>query len=342
MESYGSFDLSILEPNHGSVTFDAPEAEKLLNHSQIQIEQWRNRSLSGLNFVHPVRRVSDGSDASPQSLPTLLYLRANQLRCVIIRSYLLNCTSVASKQQVTRAAVGLSCDTIDVLTDLNAKSSIYRKQHPIFQHFLASATSLLLLVLGNEFKWRRTSSAFLTDPVPQFDWKQSITRAFGLSSAYSSSSSASRRLWNRLVMMPEPLDKLGIMCFPQSTHEGGCIPSQQRDFVERNSLVVAGNGKSPRQSLRQACRNSAASQSYSDMRSVAEVFDSVDNTTFAFNSIDLGMPDSQPPDDDIFGPFDNTTFAFNSIDLGMPDSQPPDDDIFGPFDNTIYAFNSLI
>lgn len=189
-------------------TVGACEDEELFDTANYQIEQWRKRSLAELNFMHPKNRTTSAPESLPQSMSTLLYLRANQLRGLTIRSCFLSGSSIAGSPQIAQSGMEFACDTIDVLTDLDATTDLYAKQHPFFQHFLASAVALLLLVIASESK-RNTFTK--TKSELSVDLNDSFSRAFSLTASYFNVSAPSRRLLKRMISMAEPLSKLGIL-----------------------------------------------------------------------------------------------------------------------------------
>ncbi|KAL6790922.1 hypothetical protein J3E68DRAFT_81718 [Trichoderma sp. SZMC 28012] len=207
MVPYASFTPRLWDHNSRLLTADALEDEDLFDVINIQIDQWKERYLTGLTFVHPNDRLGN---SHPQSLPTLLYLRANQLRGLVVTSYFLSCSRLIGKKQMAQSGAETACDTITVLWDLHKTTDIYHKQHPFFQHFLASSVALLFLVLmhGSD-----SEEDFNTTIGERFDVKSlsiNISCAFNLAEAYSRSSSASERLWNRMRSMRERLSRLGI------------------------------------------------------------------------------------------------------------------------------------
>jgi hypothetical protein len=143
-------------------------------------------------------------------MPTLLYLRANQLRGLTIRSCFLSGSSIAGSPQIAQSGMEFACDTIDILTDLDATTDLYAKQHPFFQHFLASAVALLLLVIASESK-RNTLTKTTSNLSSSVNLNESISRAFSLTASYFNVSAPSRRLLKRMISMAEPLSKLGIL-----------------------------------------------------------------------------------------------------------------------------------
>jgi hypothetical protein len=183
------------------------EDEDLFDVINIQIDQWKDRFLAGLSFVHPKDRVAS---FRPQSLPTLLYLHANLLRGLVVTSYFLSCSRLAGKRQMAQSGVEIARDTIAILSDLDATTDIYHKQHPIFQHFLASSVALLFLVIMHESGSKEHSETSIGERYNLANLSESIRRAFNLAEVYSKASSASERLWKRMKTMRERLSKLGI------------------------------------------------------------------------------------------------------------------------------------
>ncbi|KAL6819965.1 hypothetical protein V8C40DRAFT_281290 [Trichoderma camerunense] len=207
MVPYASFTPRLWDHNSRLLTADALEDEDLFDVTNIQIDQWKERYLTGLSFVHPKERLAN---TRPQSLPTLLYLRANLLRGLVVTSYFLSCSRLIGKKQMAQSGAEVACDTIAVLWDLHKTTDIYHKQHPFFQHFLASSVALLFLVIMHESDSEEDSNTTIGE---RFDVKYlsiKISCAFNLAEAYSRSSSASERLWNRMRSMRERLSRLGI------------------------------------------------------------------------------------------------------------------------------------
>lgn len=207
MVPYASFTPRLWDHNSRLLTANAMEDEDLFDVTNIQIDQWKERFLAGLSFVHPKDRAAN---TRPQSLPTLLYLRANLLRGLVITSYFLSCSRLAGKKQMAQSGVEIAHDTIAILSDLDATTDIYHKQHPFFQHFLASSVALLFLVITHESGSKEYSETSIDEKFNLTSLSESVSRAFGLADAYSEASSASKRLWKRMKTMRGRLSKLGI------------------------------------------------------------------------------------------------------------------------------------
>jgi len=186
----------------------------------FQVEQWRRRTLEKQKFIHPRSWESAAAAAQTPSWMTMLYLRANAVRGILLRPYFLSTSSSStltpspSAARKIRPALELITDSVDTLSVLDRFTDTYRKQHPQFQHFLASGCALLFLVIA--YAEQNRASAFSELPGANSAWyadkvRHVFRKALALSAAYRTSSAASRRLWKRLVAMKEPLVRQGIL-----------------------------------------------------------------------------------------------------------------------------------
>lgn len=177
----------------------------------FQVENWRKRALENQNYIHPEKWESSLS-AKPPSWTTLLYLRANAVRGILMRPFFLS--DEGSHVAAKKAWPGLELvyDSLNVLSILDRTTDVYKKQHPSFQHYVASSCALLFLIIIY------TKKHGITPPDSAAEYLRSIQESFEmalkLSATYSQSSRASRELWNRLRSVGEPLFRWGIL------HEG--------------------------------------------------------------------------------------------------------------------------
>ncbi|KAH8880204.1 hypothetical protein GQ53DRAFT_737400 [Thozetella sp. PMI_491] len=250
MSSYASFGTRVWDVTTHMVISDAREDEDTFEWSNFQIEQWRKKSLTGLSFVHPFDRGAAAGDVPPQTLPTLLYLRASQLRGLMMRSYLLSSSTLAKEEKFIRAGLEIACDIIDVLFDLDATTDIYRIHHETFQHFLASSVALLFLLIANESK-KHPNSTILNDAGVLSTTSTSVRRAFGLATVYASATSASCRLWKRMTSIAKLLPDSVTMCRGKSTSEiSALIP------IRYPTSITSGRSQP------QSCNGQAATQTH--------------------------------------------------------------------------------
>lgn len=191
----------------------------------FQVEQWRRRTLEKQKFVHPRSWESAAAAVQTPSWMTMLYLRANAVRGILLRPYFLSSTSTPSPSAARKIspALELITDSVDTLSVLDRFTDTYRKQHPQFQHFLASGCALLFLVIA--YAEQNRAFAFSELPGANSAWyadkiRYVFRKALALSASYRTSSAASRRLWKRLVAMKEPLVRQGILMREEEIAEG--------------------------------------------------------------------------------------------------------------------------
>ncbi|KAH8679199.1 hypothetical protein BGZ61DRAFT_535619 [Ilyonectria robusta] len=197
------------EPISRAANGGSCEDDDAFEVTNIQIEQWRKKALEEQGFVHP-RLWHSMATMIPLSWTTMLYLRANAVRIILLRSLFLSTSNRAACRCKVQPALELISDSINVISILDHTTDVYRKQHPLFQHFLASACALLFLIIAYT---NETGAASSTNfPV---DFADSINRNFmkalSLSSSYSNLSQSSHKLWKRLASLRETLCHMDIL-----------------------------------------------------------------------------------------------------------------------------------
>lgn len=194
MQSYAAFN-----PEHWNIekraVIGGSANKEALDALNDEVEKWRTMSLRNLTFVHPAARW--GSLAPRASLAFLLYLRANQARIQFLRPFFQEEVPAPYAERLIKDGINIALDSIYVLHDLNANSEIYRKQLPIFRHFLASAIALLLLILAHHTK---SEMSFLESQVQvaPLQLRVGIKRATDLCTQYAQLSNASHRTWKQI------------------------------------------------------------------------------------------------------------------------------------------------
>lgn len=180
------------------------EDDDAFETTNFQIEQWRKRSLEKQKFSHPGTWQA-GPPANMPLWTVILYLRANAVRCILLRPFLLfSSNNTESGRRSIEPGLDTISDTINILSILDRTTDVYRKQHPFLQHFLASASATLALIIAFLGQNRDAISEETRDAVGR-----NFRKALALASAYSDSSHASRKLYERLALIREPLASLG-------------------------------------------------------------------------------------------------------------------------------------
>ncbi|RSL38636.1 hypothetical protein CEP53_014704, partial [Fusarium sp. AF-6] len=128
----------------------------------------------------------------------LLNLRAESVRSLLLKPFFFFSESDPGKiTKHIRPATELVFKVVNVLYTLDTTTDIYRKQHPNYQHLLASATALAFLVIAFIEQHK-------TDLLPTLspDLLDSLSRSFEmavtLTNNYVKSSRAARKLSKRL------------------------------------------------------------------------------------------------------------------------------------------------
>jgi len=81
--SLGSIVRESIQRVTAGNTYDEYEVDLFNTH----VELWRRKTLEGLPFVHPEKHESSWAMNPPSSISVLLYLRANQLRELVLRPF---------------------------------------------------------------------------------------------------------------------------------------------------------------------------------------------------------------------------------------------------------------
>ena len=172
-----------------------------LNFLDFQIQQWQARFPEHLK-LDPTRDpiINDAQSRCVYRLRILLYVRGNLLRLLIYRPVLHSATSIMENRDISQTVVEVAKDTIRVLTNLNQKTDIYRRQEVCFNYFLTSALAVLFLAVSHapvEFSGQVRDEFYM---------------ALDLVKGFSTRSYVSKRLWKTISGLKEIGPKLGVIC----------------------------------------------------------------------------------------------------------------------------------
>ncbi|PVI02993.1 hypothetical protein DM02DRAFT_726784 [Periconia macrospinosa] len=216
MISYTSMSPKFEVPIHtvaAGGSCDPVEAFEILN---FQTQQWLKKALEGQQFFHPCPDEAIGvtpgknNSAQPSAMATLLYLRANAFRSIILRPFFLSSLHAPGSIEMIKPSLAIISDTLKVLCYINSTTDIYRKQHPFFQHFLSSSCALLFLIVA--YVGADQQRGVITQS-PHFPKafsaivKEELDRALSLASAYSNVSQTSCRVSKKLRLLRDVLSK---------------------------------------------------------------------------------------------------------------------------------------
>ncbi len=237
MISYGIFSPKHWDATRRAIADGACEDDDSFEFLNFQVEQWRKKALEGLDFIHPKDSENLDIQRLPESMPTLLYLRANQLRGLLLRPFFMSNSNLEASSRLAGPGLELALDTIHVLSNINNRTDIYRKQLPLFRHFLASSVALILLIIAHKVQNYSISYSDLWTQFLPSHINEGITRAVDLATAYAHSSTVSHRLWEQLTSMLEPISSLDIISRKRLRHQA-VDSSFISDQTAEDSLIL--------------------------------------------------------------------------------------------------------
>lgn len=198
----------------------------------FKIDQWRRKFvLAYSNFERPDQWTAAGPPETISPSALILYLRANSVRGMLLRSSLIS-ERDTSREKI-QSALDIVSETLDTLEILHNKSSIYRRLRPHFQHILASASALLCLVAGKvgDDGHSDCSACHCAATI-----SRNYQTALRLSASYASSSPASWRLHKRLDDMQNAMNRLGSAPRNNAPSAQGTSTAQGAGPAQRNTV----------------------------------------------------------------------------------------------------------
>ncbi|OBS28350.1 hypothetical protein FPOA_02289 [Fusarium poae] len=113
-------------------------------------QKWMHSIPHNLQLVFPrLSQAPQQQSRTLQRLRTLLYLRGNHIRSLVLRHHVMSTANLRADLQGAQLVVSLAQDTIQVLLHLNETSDIYARQKPTFNYFLTAALASILLAVCN-------------------------------------------------------------------------------------------------------------------------------------------------------------------------------------------------
>ena len=172
-----------------------------IRYLDYQILQWQKSIPESLQF-RPSSDMTNATQEAPsraiRRFRVLMHLRGLHIRIFLHRPVLHSATSIMENRELAQTVVGLAKDTINVLTELNQKSDIYRTQQRVFNWFLLSSLAVLFLAVSHapvEFN-RQVREEFYM--------------ALDIVKSFSSNSHTSRKLWKTIKSLKEIAPRLGV------------------------------------------------------------------------------------------------------------------------------------
>ncbi|KAL6898514.1 hypothetical protein GGI43DRAFT_384812 [Trichoderma evansii] len=179
----------LLEPITGSAS------DMTRDFLDFRIVQWKRNLPAKLQYDTTKKYDPSRDNRGEYRICLLLYLRANQMRIIVHRTSANRLGSNSLDPSTVNVLADVSHDTIRTLVRLADETDIYHAQHKTFNHFLESALSSMLLVLGS-----------ITDDTNRASGLQDAFDAVELIQRLSLTSPVSQRLLERLHNIHEAMD----------------------------------------------------------------------------------------------------------------------------------------
>ncbi|KAM0237824.1 hypothetical protein ACHAP5_008893 [Fusarium lateritium] len=190
-------------------------------------QKWIHSIPEDLQLVYP--RLSQAPRHQPrvlQRIRTLLYLRGNYIRNLVLRHHVMSTENLRSDIQGAQLVVGIAQDTIQVLVHLNETSDIYVRQVHTFNYFLTGALASILLAVCH------------APDVFADRCRQSFQDAVRLLKNNSQQGHLGRRLWRSIRGMVNRALSIESPAAINGNKAAEDVPRQDGTTVARHATVV--------------------------------------------------------------------------------------------------------
>ncbi|KAG5776119.1 hypothetical protein H9Q73_010224 [Fusarium xylarioides] len=194
------------------------------DYLQFRVVQWQQNLPRRLQF----NGINDKFDMATEKrgdykLRLMLYLRANQMRTIILRKAASRFGSHNIDTSNFQVMIQVARDTIQVLAKLSRETDIYNAQHKTFNHFLETALSSLLLV------------TCYASPDQSKDCLQDVVTATQLIHRLARESPITMRLRDKLQTIRKATDELRSQRYTGNGEGFGSVPGIGATRVEQDS-----------------------------------------------------------------------------------------------------------
>ncbi|KAL7928665.1 hypothetical protein V8C35DRAFT_317668 [Trichoderma chlorosporum] len=216
----------LLEPISGSVS------DMTRDFLDFRVVQWKRNLPTKLHYDNTKKFDAARMDRGEYRIRLLLYLRANQMRIIIHRTSANRLSSNKLDPSTVNVLAEVAHDTIQTLVRLADETDIYHAQPKTYNHFLESALSSMLLVLGS-----------INDDASRASCLQDAFDAVELIQRLSLTSPVSQRLLERLRNIHEAMDSFRARGSRATSHISssldGATSLAQNPYSPDRSLAFA-------------------------------------------------------------------------------------------------------
>ncbi|KAH8815493.1 hypothetical protein F5884DRAFT_180758 [Xylogone sp. PMI_703] len=246
-KAWESLSRSVSDRLNGARTaHDFRTAYETLDYHQFQLDQWQKSIPDELSFSY-----TDYTSIRKTMLRTILRLRANQMRIIMIRPFLFSTAGSEARLREAMSAIDVASDTIQILVNLRARNNLYRLQQALFNHFLVAAIGMLyLLVIRHSVQGSSSSTTSYRLTAPTLaSARAGLFHGLDILRTLGSSATTPKRLWNKLFpvlsQLGRSIDKLpaassyppeALYRFPDTTYDSDLL-NYQFDFDPNQAMV---------------------------------------------------------------------------------------------------------
>ncbi|OQV07460.1 Fungal specific transcription factor domain-containing protein isoform 1 [Cladophialophora immunda] len=203
----------------------------------FQVQRWEESLPKELRILRdrPFLDQNDPGRPSPdrrtQLLRFVLYLRANQFKIVLMRPLLFSTQTFQGNIEQVKRMIQFSNDNIEMIVTADKTCGLYAKQQPLFNLFLSSALSTLLLIYVHSLPGRGMAANGDDPPEMVRTVQLGINNGLELLRSYSvarSSQRLSKKIASLLQCLGFPLltndNQTGVARAPSSSSSEGSHP----------------------------------------------------------------------------------------------------------------------
>ncbi|KAH7177178.1 hypothetical protein DER46DRAFT_654434 [Fusarium sp. MPI-SDFR-AT-0072] len=208
----------------GTLSSQLHDSGSTQDYLQFRVVQWQQNLPNRLQF----NGIDDKFDVAVEKrgeykLRLMLYLRANQMRTIILRKAASRFGSHNIDTSNFQVMIQVARDSIQVLARLARETDIYHAQHKTFNHFLETALSSLLLV------------TCYASPYQSKSCLQDVVTATQLIHRLASESLITRRLRDKLQIIRKATDELRSQRYTGSGDSFGPVSGTAATRVDQDS-----------------------------------------------------------------------------------------------------------
>ncbi|KAJ9642718.1 hypothetical protein H2204_002366 [Knufia peltigerae] len=215
MCSYGVFGAHAWSKivNRDALAAGEGPSEELVEALRCRLEQWHLELELDVRFDTSTIESDETFFTTPDDddigvyLKTLMYLRSNQIRILVLRPILMYRDAAQNSLSLVSESVTVATKSINVIYCMSQNPALYRKRQVILHHFLSSALAVLFLAAAFDAENRKSMigiPALLTDSTE-------LRKGMDLIDNYCGTSESARRLWTTFSRPRRRLVQLGFL-----------------------------------------------------------------------------------------------------------------------------------